>query len=461
MLRHGGLLIKIGQYIASRPDLFPLTYVDTLASLRDQVPARPLSQLRLQLEAAYEGQVDRHLPRIEDEPLAAASFGQVHRAWLADGQMVAVKIQYPGLGASVRVDLRLVRLTLALFKPFFTGWPLDLIGDEISRTSREEQDYLFEGQNADLLRPGVAKHGISVPAVLWEHSREKVLVMAFANGVGLSQWPLAEVSMAERQRVAGMLVDGFLHQLLVEGYFHADPHAGNIIVESDGERVTKLWLIDWGMTARISKREAELYGRFLAALQRNDTDGMVDVLANLGFVLPGADRERLKGLAREVYSELADLNPKTFKGSRRQIELGAKINEFLRQMQGLTFPRHTLMLSRATGLVEGICMDLVPDRNFLDIVRPRLNRFLGPQAQLRWLWEEVQQTWTDLRKLPARVEALQDLAEREAKRPRRDPAILAGIVLLAATQIPPGTTQQVALICAGLGLGLSLLRGGR
>ena len=453
---HGGLLIKIGQFVASRPDIFPLTYVDACAPLRDQAPARPFATITAALDDAYEGRTPSHLARIEETPLASASFGQVHRAWLADGRLVAVKIQHRDLATTVAADLWVVRLALRLFALVLKGWPLQQIYEVIERTSRDEQDYLHEGSAADRLRPGLAKHGLRVPEVLWEHTREKVLVMEFAAGTTLAQLDVSALSLDERRRIADVLIDGFLHMLLDEGFFHADPHAGNLVYDppTDGRPAT-LWLIDFGMTAIITRRESELYRRFLDHLRRNDTDGMVDVLTDLGWVLPSADRTHLKALAREVYESLAHLDPQSFKGSRRETELGAKILEFLRRMEGIVFPQHTILLSRSTGLVEGVCMTLVPGKNLLDLIRPRLGRIGSWRTRLRLLREEFTALWRDYRSLPERIEAGFSRRQDFPLAP-----LLLALLLIAALQLEPGPARTWAAVASAGGLGWWLLRRG-
>ena len=446
---HGALLIKLGQFVASRPDFFPLAYVDACAPLRDQVPARPYTAVRQVLDDAYEGHTSEHLARVEETAIAAASFGQVHRAWLTDGTLVAVKIQYPELPRSVAADLWIVRLALRLFSLALRGWPLDQIYREIERTSREEQDYLHEGSAADRLRPGLARFGLAVPVVKWAHTREKVLVMEFANGVTLGQLDVTTLSSEERRRLADALIDGFLYMLLDEGFFHADPHAGNLLYDQG-----KLWLIDFGMTSTISRRETELYRRFLDRLREHDTDGMIDVLTELGWTLPTADRAHLKGLAREVYDSLAHLDPQSFKGSRRQAELGAKIQEFLRRMDGIVFPQHTVLLSRATSLVEGVCMQLVPGANLLDLMRPRLTRLTTVRGQVRNLVTDLKEMWKAYRGLPDKVDAL--LAQKHGTFPLMP--IMGALLLIAALQLDASTARTIAVVLAGTLTLLGLLR---
>lgn len=450
--RRGALQIKIGQFVASRPDVFPLVYVDECAELRDLAPARPWPVVSAALERAYEGRVAEHLPRIEHEPIAAASFGQVHRAWLADGTLVAVKVQYPDLDQLVERDLWLARLALRVVAMAMPGWPTRQIYQEIERTAREEQDYLHEGQAADRLRAVVAPAGLSVPLVRWEHSREKVLVMEYAPGTTLARLDLTTLDAAERRRIADVVIDGFLAQLLEAGYFHADPHAGNLIHEPREGQPARIWLIDFGMTAEISTRDAALYRRFLDRLREHDTDGMVDTLIELGFVLPHADRTRIKSLAREIYTQLGSLDPRSFKGSRRQSDLAARINEFLRRMDGIVFPQHTLMLSRATSLIEGQCMELVPGVGILDLVRPRLRR-IGLRQKLDQLLGEAKEAWRNFTSLPDRIEA--SLAER---RPQRDLALVGAVLLLAALQLPEGPWRIAAVCAAGLAVLTGLRR---
>lgn len=457
--RRGALLIKIAQFIATRPDIFPLPYVDACASLRDQAPPRPWPMVRAALDRAYEDRADQHLARVEETALAAASFGQVHRAWLRDGSAVAVKVQYPDLGPLVQRDLALLRLALRLFAVALPGWPLQAVYAEIERTAREEQDYLHEGTIADRLRAQLAGAGISVPAVRWEHTREKVLVTEFVEGETLARLDIDRLDPGERRRIADALLDGFLACLLEGGCFHADPHAGNIMYQPVPGGTARIWLIDFGMTATISTRDAALYRRFLACVRDHDTDGMVDVLVQVGFVLPGADRARLKELAREVYASLAHLDPQVFKGSRRQAELAAKISEFMRRMEGIVFPQHTLLLSRACSMLEGDCMLLVPGMNILELLRPRLSGITW-RAQLRRLIEEAKETWQALRALPDRIEA----AVHAQHKAGPGAAIVAALLLIAALQLPDDPTgrwpwlKALAAVLAGVAALLAMGR---
>lgn len=461
LVRWGGLQIKIGQYLAARPDIMPGVYIDRLASLRDQVPARPFSAVQPVLAQAYDGDLERWFEHIEPKAVAAASFGQVHRGRLRDGQAVAVKIQYPGLRRAVAADLRLVRRAARLLAGLLPGWPLDQAVAEIERTAHDELDYVVEARAADHLREPLARYGLRVPVVIPALTRETVLVTEFVAGQHLSRDVIETLSPAQRQQLANTLIDGFLAQLLELQWFHADPHAGNLFLVKTPDGEPELWLLDFGMTGRIDTRDAELYGRFLLCLQRDDTDGMVEILSQLGIVLPGSDRDRLKALARELYAEVADINGPGLRGSQRQAELGAQVNRFLREMQGVSLPQHTIMLSRALGLIEGICMDLVPGVGFVELVQPRAPQFLDWRARLRWIAATGSELWQQFRALPDRVATIAADTRAIRDQPTTAPALVPALILIAALLLPPGTTQTVAAVAAGLAVAAALIGGCR
>ena len=446
--RHGALLLKLGQVVASRPDILPLAWVDACAALRDQAPARSWRSVRGMLERAYEGRVEDHLRDIETIPLASASFGQVHRAQLVDGTPVAVKVQHADLAPKVAIDLVMLRLAMRLIRFAAPGWPVDLVADEIARTSRQEQDYLHEATAAERLRPMLAKRRIEVPRVYLEHTRDTVLVTEFAAGITLARTDVSALPANLRDDLANRLIDGWLDMLLDDGLVHCDPHGGNLIL--DGER---LWLIDFGMTTEIGAAERLLYARFLARLARDDIDGMVDALVGLGILLPDADLAGIRALAREIYGQLATFNPRTFKGSRRESELSDKVAVFLRRGHGIAFPRHTILLSRALGLVEGVCGELVPGRNLTSLAKGRLARLSSPIGLVRDWLSDTGQRIQRLLEMPERLErALSARTERDHA------PVLAAILLVVAVLLPEGPWRSTAAVLTGCAVILSLVR---
>ncbi len=453
--RHGALLIKIGQYLGSRPDIIPAAYADACAGLRDQAPARPWAVVAPVVAAAWAGRADA--PVLEPAAIAAASIGQVHRGRMPDGSAVAVKIQYPGLERAVAADLVVLRLALRLLRLALPGWPLERIADEVAMISRREMDYRLEAEAAERLRDPLGRIGLRVPAVLAEWSGPKVLTMAFAPGASLARTDLTAIAPAERERVAKLLVKGFLAQLLDLGLFHADPHGGNLLY--DPER-RELWLLDFGMVAEVTEDEAAAYRRFLLALARRDPDALVAAVLDLGFVMPEADLPELRRLAREALGAIGDKPPAEVLASARGQAVAEAMDRFLRNLRGVVLPRNTVLLSRATGLLEGVCVSLVPDRNLIALARPELTRLVlrQPVDELHWQWRRFRrrvERWWDL---PERVDRLVAVPPAPVRAAAPWPWIAAAVLLVAAAWAPDPTGRLLCATGAAIALAVAVVR---
>ncbi len=438
--REGALLIKIGQFIATRPDLFPEAWITACAGLRDQAPPQDIQVVRASLARAY-GEDGVPFAHFDRTPLASASFGQVHRAELADGSEVAVKVQHPGLERLVAIDLSLVRIALRLMRLAMPSFPFHDLVDQLERTARAELDYLQEAEAMDRLRPILHERGLDCPEVDWEHTRTQVLVMEFIPGQTLARMGTGRLSRHEREELAGRIIDAYLGMLLEEGFYHADPHAGNLIYDHG-----RLVLIDFGMTASISMRQAELYRRLLACVQRRDIDGMLDVMARLGCVMPQREREQLHQLGERLYHTLAEVAPQSPSASRRPEELRQVINDLLLHARGLILPQHSIMLLRAGGMLEGLMAELVPESSLMALVRPILARRLTLWMRLRHLVQEFRELTVALQSLPERIGSFRRGVDRSAH------AIVAcSAVVVALVLVPPGTLRDVAVGAGGLG----------
>lgn len=437
--RYGGLLIKVGQFIATRPDLAPRAWLAACGALRDQAPPRPAAEVAQALARAYAPAAP---PFADFTPtaLAAASFGQVHRATLPSGQVVAVKVQHADLERTVAVDLAVARTGMRLLAWFMPGFPFRDLVQELERSSKAELDYLQEAAAMDRLRPLLAERGVDVPEVLWEHTRATVLVMSFAPGTTLARLDLAQLPLAEREELATRIIDAYLGMLLEQGYYHADPHAGNFVYDRG-----HLTLLDFGITASLTPRQAELYRQFLGCVERRDIDGMIDLLLRLGFMLPHFDRDHLRELAQALYESVVEVAPQSLAGSRRGWEIGWAINEVLLQSRGLIFPHHTILLSRAVGMLEGLCAELVPERSMLTLARPVLRRRLTYGMHLRHLLAEIRELKTAIAGIPERLAALKRGPDYTVH------AVLAGCVLLGAFHLPHGVWRDAAVAVGAVG----------
>jgi len=435
--QHGALLIKVGQFIATRPDLFTPAWITACADMRDQAPPKPFSQVSRTLNEAYQGMPP--FTTFEPEPLASASFGQVHRATLPDGRIVAVKVQHFGIARLIAIDLRLVRMAMTLLRWVMPGFPFRDLLSELGASARAELDYLQEATSMDRLRPVLRRHEILTPRIVWDHTRASVLVMEYVGGTTLARLDYATLAPEQRHWIARSILDAYLSMLLDAGFYHADPHGGNFIYDQG-----RLWMIDFGMTASLSRRQAELYHRFLACVQTRDIDGMIEIMLRLGFVLPTA-REQIHTLAQRLYESIIEIAPGSQKRSQRRAEIGWAVNEILLQSPGVIFPQHTIMLSRATSMLEGLCAELVPEVSLISLARPLLQKRMTPWLKLRYLLQEAREMWSMLGALPSH---LSSLVRPPDHRPVQ--AIIISAALIGALLLPPGHLRVVAAILAGL-----------
>ena len=387
LLRLGPTFIKIGQTIATRADLVPVQYVDELSYLQDRVPA-------FSNETAFEIFREEHgkLPSevfgsITADPIAAASLGQVYRARLKTGQEVAVKIQRPNLNEIIRFDLLVLR-KLARFLDRYKiirgqDW-CDMM-DEFDRTIHEEMDYLAEGRNADRFRTNFAQwNDVHVPAIYWEFTSRRVLVMEFIHGLKVTDLDSLNAAGFSPQKINELMVRTYFKQLFEDAFFHADPHPGNLRVMKDG----RLAFFDFGMVGNLSEKlQSQMVNAFFHLLE-HDAKGLVNDLIGLNFLSPDADIESFRAVVADLFSKTLNLKLKDVKFKELTYELAPIVYKY-----PLTTPGNFTYIIRAMMTLEGISIRMNPEFNFLEVARPYARDFLfrKESAMLR------RQVWQSLR----------------------------------------------------------------
>src|ERR1051325_2957784 len=251
----GPTFIKIGQALGTRADLLPLAYVKELATLQDQVPAFSTAEAFAIVESELGRSVHEAYAEIDSEPIAAASLGQVYRARLATGEEVAVKVQRPNLESTISIDVailyRLVKLTNRFFPKANENADWEGMLREFHATIFEEMDYVKEGRNADRFRYNFRTwRAIRVPKIYWSHTNTRVLTLDFIRGTKVVDLEGLRANRISPVKVNRMLIRTYLKQLLEDGFFHADPHPGNLLVMDSGH----LAFFDFGMVGRISPK---------------------------------------------------------------------------------------------------------------------------------------------------------------------------------------------------------------
>ena len=289
----GGLMIKLGQFFSTRVDVLPQAVTRELAGLQDEVQPEDFAALRQEAETEFGRPLEEIYESLEETPLAAASLGQVHCGRLASGQTVAVKIQRPGIEELVDTDLKAVRRVIDLIK-LLTDWEkyadFDAIFSEFSAMVHEELDYIHEGHNAETIAANLAgDREVIIPRIYWEHTTRRVLTMEFEEGMKITDYEGLAKAGVNRHDLAIRLLHIYIKQILVDGFFHADPHPGNLFVTPAG----RIILIDFGMVGVISRPLRENLVQLAQAMIQRNYDQVVNLLKKVGFLRRGADAELL------------------------------------------------------------------------------------------------------------------------------------------------------------------------
>jgi predicted unusual protein kinase regulating ubiquinone biosynthesis (AarF/ABC1/UbiB family) len=381
----GGLMIKVGQFMSSRLDVLPPEITKELESLQDEVPAVPFPEIRVVAEAELGVPLERAYASVDEEPIAAASLGQVYRAQLADEDAaltglltVVVKIQRPNIAEIIEVDLSALRQVarwLSRVKLVYSRVDMPALTEEFAQTSLEEIDYLREAQSAERFAENFAGDPrVSVPTVVWERSTRQVLTMHDVTAIKINDVDALRSAGIDPGDVANEFAAVMFDQLFIHGYFHADPHPGNIFVTplpAGSGRPWKFTFIDFGMMGEVPETLKQGLRKVLIAAASRDGKGMVDGIRAVGVLLPSADTGELERAMAALFgrfggmgfAELQEVDPR---------EYMAFANEFGDMVRSLPFqlPENFLLVIRAMSLTSGMCSSLDPKFNIWNAVEP-------------------------------------------------------------------------------------------
>lgn len=371
LIRLGPTFIKIGQALATRADLLPLAYIRELETLQDQVPPFAVEQARATLEGELGRGVEEAFAEVEWTPIAAASLGQVHRAKLHTGEDVAVKIQRPHLEETVSFDIAVLRRVVA----FLARHPqlnenADWSGmlDEFTETIFEEMDYVREAQNADRFRENFQTwRAVHVPKIYWTHTTTRVLTMEFIRGTKVTDLEALRARRISPVKVNRLLVRTYLKQLLEDGFFHADPHPGNLLVMDDG----RLAFFDFGMVGRITPHlQSLMVDAFFHVINR-EVHALADDLFKLNFLKPGFDPEFVRPVIEKLFEKHLELKLGEVNFKELTYELADVVYAY-----PFRLPANFTYIMRALMTLEGIGLITDPEFNFFDTARPYAKRLV-------------------------------------------------------------------------------------
>ncbi|MDG2990932.1 AarF/ABC1/UbiB kinase family protein [Candidatus Synechococcus calcipolaris G9] len=361
----GPTFIKVGQLFSTRADLFPAEYVEELAKLQDRVPAFSYEKVERIIYEDFGRTIPELFRSFDPIPLAAASLGQVHKAQLISGEEVVVKVQRPGLRQLFAIDLSILQGIARYFQnhPKW-GQGRDWMGiyEECCRILYEEIDYLSEGRNADTFRRNFRhRDWVCVPRVYWRYATPRVLALEYLPGIKISHYEALEAAGLNRRRLAELGAKAYLQQVLNDGFFHADPHPGNIAVSPTGQLI----FYDFGMMGRIQPvTRDKLLKTFFSIAQRNG-EQVVESLIDLGALVPTGDMGPVR---RSIQYMLDNFMDQSF-----EMQSVAQISDDLYEIaydQPFRFPATFTFVMRAFSTLEGVGKGLDKSFNFMDVAQP-------------------------------------------------------------------------------------------
>ncbi len=453
--RMGGVLIKAGQFLSSRLDVLPREITGELSGLQDEVGAERFEDIRRVVETEFGMPIEARFAEFSREPLASASIGQVHAARLHEAAQglstVVVKVQRPRIREIVDIDLQAIKVVgawLGRFRAVNRHMNVAALIEELSRSLREETDYLREGKNAERFAANLAKvPDVRVPRVVWSHTTRAVLTLEDVGAIKITDYAGITAAGLDRKRVARRLLDVYLKQVFEDGFFHADPHPGNLFVAPSGGESWRLVFVDFGMAGELAPEAFAGLREALVALGTRDAPKLVSAYQKLDLLLPGADLEALERANELLFDRIWGKSTRDMlrmsgeEGRRFAKEFGELLYEMPFQV-----PENLILLGRCVGMLSGLATGLDPDFNVWTGLVPYARKLMGERGGQGWRLAlgELGRAARALFGLPRRLESIVARAEKgglEVKMPelkehvvRLEHAVrkLAGSIILAS-----------------------------
>jgi predicted unusual protein kinase regulating ubiquinone biosynthesis (AarF/ABC1/UbiB family) len=431
-IRMGGLMIKVGQFLSARLDVLPPEITEELAGLQDEVPAEDFAAIRQQAETELGEALAERYDWVDETPMAAASLGQVHRARLCAAEAevhgfedVVVKVQRPHIEQVVEVDLAALRRVggwLQRYKPVSKRADVPALVEEFASTTREEIDYVAEGHNAETFAAAFQDDPrIHVPKVVWSLSTLRVLTLENVAAIKIGDHESITDAGIALGHVASVLLDAYMRQILEDGFFHADPHPGNLFVtplegtDEDGDPDWQLTFVDFGMVGRVPENLRVGLREVLIAVGTQDAARLVGSYQTLGVLLPSADLKLIERASVQLFERfwgksMADLRSIDHDEMMR---FGLQFRELLVDLP-VQLPENLLMLGRTVALLSGMCTGLDPDFNLWTSIAPYATKLIADEGTSNWqTWlAEATKVFQVLIGLPGRTDRVLTMLER-------------------------------------------------
>lgn len=398
----GGVLIKLGQFLSSRADVMPPEITKELATLQDEVPPDPYPPIKRLIEEELAAPIPELFSRFIEEPQSGASLGQTYYAWLPNGDAVIVKAQRPQIEELVATDLAAVKWTIGLIK----WYPairrrvnLGALLEEFSRITYEELDYIAEGHNAEGLAANFADNpDVFVPRPYWSHTSKRVLTLQRADAIKITDYEALTAAGIDRTQVAERVFGTYVQQMLIDGFFHADPHPGNLFIEPQGPdredsslgREFVVTFVDFGMMGHITPSDKALFRDLAVHAFNRDVPAAINDMKKLGFILPGADTRPLQRALYILVERYYGLSVREFANIEieEMLAMAYELRDIIYEFP-FQIPINFVLLARAMGILEGLCAGLDPDFNGFIVAEPYIKQLMAMELAEEGLTERV------------------------------------------------------------------------
>jgi len=406
----GPTFIKLGQLLACRPDMLPIEYSREFLKLTDSVAPFSSEEAKKIIEEDLEAPLSRIFKTFDEEPVAAASIAQVHRATLQDGSPVMVKVQRPHIDRIIERDVSIMRGLADLIEsriPEMAPYNVPGIVDEFTRTIKRELDFFIEASNAMQLRKNFENStALFIPKVFTEISSKRVLVLETVEGIRIDEYERLDREGYDRRDLALKGSSAYFKMVLQDGFFHADTHPGNIFVLPDG----RLGLVDFGIMGRVTGENMENFAAIFLALSEHDYDALVQQYVELGFLSGSSvDTEKFQ---REMKQDLVELLEPYYIMQVKQIDFGAYIERVshLLVRHHLRLPSNLYLMDKAFITLEGVLKQLDPEFNYFEAAKPYVAELVrrrhNPLRAARTLSKNIAEFTDALALLPKQMKAL-------------------------------------------------------
>lgn len=407
----GPTFIKIGQIASTRSDIFPVDIVNELEKLQDDVPPFSYEEVLGVFLTEFGIEVEEMFSDFRTTPLAAASIGQVHYAVLKTGERVAVKIQRPSIRKIIETDLEILR-DIAMLAERRLDWAakyqlVDIV-DEFAKSLRAEVDYSLEGRNSEkIAKQFEGDDKIYIPKVYWEYSSQKVLTMEFVEGTKLNEFAKLEQQGYNRKVIAERVVHSIFQQILIDGFFHGDPHPGNVLVTTGN----KIIFMDFGMVGRLSPQMRDHFASFIISMMLQNTDGVIKAVMKMGLVPEEANLTLLK-------SDVDMLREKYYDVPFSQLSLGEAVTDLfsVASKHGIRIPTDLTLVGKSLLTMEGMVEKLDPELSIIKIAEPFGRHLLKERYQPKnlafRLWGNLQEYGEIVTELPKSVKEFSSIMKQ-------------------------------------------------